>query len=82
MGKGEFKVRNINKLTTEQVKGLPLNYKEDDNNLGVLGIMTHADENYLYGKFTHTGEEYVRIEIGCDKDVYSGVIFSMEIEGE
>ncbi len=81
MGKGEFKVRNINKLTTEQVKGVPLNYKEGGFRTPILlGTVTCADENYLYGEFTHTGEDYIRIEIGCDKEDYDGVIFSMEIE--
>ena len=80
MGKGEFKVRNIDKLTTEQVKGVPLNYKENRCTPMLLGTMTHADENYLYGEFTHTGEDYIRLEIGCDKEDYHGVIFSMEIE--
>lgn len=79
MGKGEFKVRNIDKLTTEQVKGVPLNYIENHCVPVLLGIVTYADENYLYGEFTHTGEDYLRIEIGCDKEDY-GVIFSMEIE--
>lgn len=80
MGKGEFKVRNINKLITEQVKGVPLNYKENGCIPRMLGTITCADEDYLYGEFAHTGEDYIRIEIGCDKEDYHGVIFSMEIE--
>ena len=80
MGNGEFKVRNINKLTTEQIKGVPLNYKENGCIPKMLGTLICADEDYLYGEFTHTGEDYIRIEIGCDKEDYHGVIFSMEIE--
>ena len=80
MGKGKFKVRNVDKLTTEQVKGVPLNYKIDTYHPVLLGTMTYADEDYLYGEFTHTGEDDVYIEVGCEKENYDGVIFSMEIK--
>lgn len=80
MGKGKFKVRNVDKLTTEQIKGVPLNYKVDFYHPVLLGTMTYADEDYLYGEFTHIGEDDIYIEVGCKKENYDGVIFSMEIK--
>lgn len=51
MAKGIFTVRNIDNLTTEQVKGKPL---KCDN--VVWGTITHADKDYLYGEFEHDGD--------------------------
>lgn len=80
MSNGKFKVRNIDKLTTEQVKGVALNYRQNRCTPMLLGTMTYADDDYLYGEFTHTGENDIYIEIGCEKENYDGVIFSMEIK--
>jgi len=54
---GRFKVRNTNNLTTEQVKGIPFEYKVDDNNPILIGFMTYADEEYIYGEFEHNTPE-------------------------
>ena len=43
-----LRIKNTYNLTTEQVKNVPVEYKMDDKEPIPLGILTHADENYLY----------------------------------
>lgn len=73
MGKGIFKIKNIDNFTTEQVKGKPLRYRGNSNDFIPMGIITHADENYLYGEFEHSGDGelvinlYNGYEINCEE---------------
>lgn len=68
MAKGEVKIKNIDGLTTEQVKGKPINYGFSNCNPIFLGTMTHADEDYIYGEFIHTGENDMYINFCCESD--------------
>lgn len=65
MAKGEVKIKNIDGLTTEQVKGKPINYRFSNNNPIFLGTMIHADEDYIYGEFIHTDENDIYIDLCC-----------------
>lgn len=68
MANGKFKIKNIDNLTTEQVKGKLFHYKNDFTPIGTL---THADEDYLYGELNDYGE----LVLANDKS-------SMEIRGD
>lgn len=67
-----IKIKNEYNLTTEQVRGIPVEYRQDDNEPISLGTFTHADENYLYA--TYNGNEDLIIEF--NKSV------SMELRGD
>lgn len=71
MAKGIFTVRNIDNLTTEQVKGKPLKYGNT-----IWGTISHADEDYLYGEFEHDGEGELVVNL------YNNEKCSMEIRGD
>ena len=68
-------LRIVNKynLTTEQVKGKPVEYKVDKNEAIPLGVLTHADENYLYVDF-NGNEDLLIVDFGDS--------VSMEMDGE
>lgn len=68
-----IRIKNIYNLTTEQVKGKPVEYRVDSHEPIPLGVLTRADEDYLYIDY-YDGTEDLIIEFS--KDV------SMEIEGE
>lgn len=76
--KGEFKIRNTNNLTTEQVKDVPFKYMIGSNHPLFMGTMTHADEEYLYGVFEHNSKEDIMFVFTPNEST----IFTMEIEGE
>lgn len=76
MANGKFKIRNTDNLTTEQVKGYPCNYQINGERFIPIGISTHADENYIYGKFEHNGDDELLIVIDADCKC------SMEIRGD
>ena len=67
-----IKIKNKYNLTIEQVKGKPIEYKQDDNEPIPLGVLTHADADYLYA--TYNGDEDLIIDFS--KDV------SMELRGD
>lgn len=75
MAKGQFKIKNIDNLTTEQVKGKPLNYQINNGEIVPMGIITHADENYVYGEFEHSGDGELIINFESEK-------CSMELRGD
>ena len=75
--KNEFKIRNINNLTTEQIKNKPFKYIVGEQ-ISFLGTLTHADEEYIYGIFVHNGKKDILIVFTPNEST----IFSMEIEGE
>ena len=68
--KGDFKVKNIYNLTTEQVEG-SWAYLNDEP----IAKITHADKDYIYGYFKHF-EDYNIILEGNPKSM------SMEIAGD
>ena len=74
--KNEFKIKNINNLTTEQVKGKPFKYIVDKPVF--IGTMTHADEEYLYGTFEHNGNEDILLIFTPNEST----VFSMELSDE
>lgn len=45
---GVIKIKNKYNFTTEQIKGIPVEYKQDSNEPIAFGVATHADENYIY----------------------------------
>ena len=67
-----LKIQNKYNLTTEQVKGKPVEYKVGINEPIPFGVLTHADENYLY--VDCNGSEDILIEFSDS--------VSMEIGGE
>ena len=75
MGKGTFTVRNIDGLTTEQVKGKPLRYKINNGEYIPMGILTHTDNDYMYGEFEHSEDGDLVINLIAEK-------CSMEIRGD
>lgn len=76
--KGEFKINNIHKFTTEQVKDKPFKYIVDSHCPMFIGTLTHADEEFIYGSFYHDCSEDVKFIFTPNEST----IFSMEIEGE
>ena len=72
MKKGEFKVKNIYNLTTEEVKDEIVYYRYLNETSDPIAILTHADEDYIYGYFEHNQDYDMLIE-GNPK------CFSMEI---
>ena len=50
--KGDFKVKNIYNLTTEQVEGSWAYLNKEP-----VAKITHADKDYIYGYFEHS-EDY------------------------
>jgi hypothetical protein len=61
MGKGEFKFKNTDNLTTELIKDFPVHMKINGQ-LILVGTLTHADNDYVYGVFNHNGEENIAVE--------------------
>lgn len=76
--KGEFKIKNTNNWTTEQVKDTPFKYIVDGGQPTFIGTITHADEEYLYGNFHHNSDKDIMLVFTPNEST----IFSMEIEGE
>ena len=72
MGKGEFKFKNTDNLTTELIKDFPVHMKIDGRLL-LVGTLTHADNDYVYGVFKHNEEENIMIEFNPE------YAFSMEV---
>ena len=69
---GVIRIVNKYNLTTEQVKGKPVEYKQNNYEPIPLGVLTHADKDYLYID-SNGGEDLV---IEFSKSV------SMELEGD
>ena len=67
-----IKIKNKYNLAAENVKGKPVEYRQDNYEPIPLGVITHADEEYLY--IDCNGGEDVLVEFGDS--------ISMEIEGE
>lgn len=61
---GVIKIKNKYGLTTEHVKGRPISYKQDDLDPVNIGVLTHADEYYLYACFD--GDKDCLIEFSND----------------
>lgn len=61
MGKGEFKFKNTDNLTTELIKDFPVHMKINGQ-LILVGTLTHADNDYVYGVFNHNREENIAVE--------------------
>lgn len=64
---GVIKIKNKYNFTTEQIRGIPIEYKQDSNEPVVLGIATHSDENYIYADCN--GNEDFLIEFHNDVSV-------------
>lgn len=73
--KGEFKVKNLYNLTTEQVKNEPVYYRYEDGRCELMATLTHADKDYIHGCFIRNSEYDILIE-GNAK------CMSMEIVGD
>lgn len=72
MGKGEFKFKNTDNLTTELIKDFPVHMKINGQ-LILVGTLTHADDDYVYGVFEYNREEIIKIEFNPE------YAFSMEV---
>jgi hypothetical protein len=72
MGKGEFKFKNTDNLTTELIKDFPVHMKINGQ-LVLVGTLTHADNDYVYGVFNYNGEENIAVEFNPE------YAFSMEV---
>ena len=57
MGKGEFRIRNTNNLTAEEIIGLDVSVKCENGNIIPIGMVSKADEKYIY------------IEVGCNNNI-------------
>ena len=67
-----IRIKNKYNLTTENVKGKSVEYRQDNYEPIPFGIITHADEEYLY--IDYNGDEDLLIEFGND--------VSMELRGD
>lgn len=75
--KSEFKFTNKYNMTTEEIKNKPVNI-EVGCNLVLIGILTHVEDDYVYGIFDYDNKEY-DVMIGLNNEEYS---FSLEMVGE
>lgn len=55
--RGDFKIKNIYNLTTEQVEGSWAYLNKEP-----IAKITHADKDYIYGYFEHSNEFEMWIE--------------------
>lgn len=62
MNKGKFKVKNVYNLTTEDVKDKVVYYRYLNSTFEPIAILTHADEDYIYGYFEHNQDYDMLIE--------------------
>ena len=76
MAKGEFRIKNTDNFTVEQIIGQPVEFKYKDNNPIPLGIVSKVDQDYIYIEYEHNNDEDMTIEFNKD------VSFSMEIAGD
>lgn len=67
MAKGRYKVNNINGFTKEQAIGKPVNYQYMNCKPIQLGVITDADENYLYVDFEHNNNNDLLIEVNNNR---------------
>lgn len=67
-----IRIKNKYNLTTENVKGKPVEYRQDNYEPIPIGFITHADEEYLY--IDYNGDEDLLIEFSDD--------VSMELGGD
>lgn len=72
MGTSEFKFKNTDNLTTELIKDFPVHMKMNGQTV-LVGTLTHADNDYVYGVFEHNNEVYMKVEFNPE------YAFSMEI---
>ena len=76
MAKCEFKIKNIKGFTKEQAMGQPVNFRYEDNEPILLGVITNVDDNYLYIDFEHDNiNNDLTIEVNSD-------VCSMKLRGE
>lgn len=59
-----IRIKNKYGLTTEQVRGKPVEYRRDNYEPIPFGVLTHADEECLY--IDYNGDEDLLIEFGDD----------------
>ena len=70
--KGEFKFKNKYNLTTEKIRNKPVTISI--NNIVLVGVLTHVDDDYVYGDFKHNNENDIMIELNNED-----YLMSMEI---
>ena len=66
MMNGELRIKNTINMSKEDAIGQPVEMILKDNNPIPLGIITHADEDYLCIGFEHNNNEDVIIETNED----------------
>lgn len=66
MKKGEFRFKNLYNMTTDEIKGKPVNI-EFAGYIQLVGILTHIENDYVYGVFNHNGEYNFMIDLNNEK---------------
>ena len=55
--KSNFRFKNTYNFTTEQIKNRPLKYMIGEHTPMIIGHLTYADKDYIYGEFLYNREE-------------------------
>ena len=50
--KGEFKFKNTYNMTEHEIKDMPVKINVDNEPV-LIGILTHIEDDYIYGIFNH-----------------------------
>lgn len=66
MKKSKFRFKNLYNMTTDEIKGKPVNI-EFAGNFQLVGTLTHIEDDYIYGIFRHNGEDNLMIELNNEK---------------
>lgn len=68
--KGEFKFKNTYNMTENEIKDMPVKINVDNEPV-LIGILTHIEDDYIYGIFNHNQEYDIMIELNNKEYLFS-----------
>lgn len=68
--KSEFKFKNMYNMTEDEIEDMPVTVKINDKPV-IVGVLTHIEDDYVYGVFNHDGEEYMMVELNNNEYSWS-----------